>query len=79
MDGELSFTGDSLRAVARKAKTMRSGARGLRSILERAMLDVMYDIPSVDNVVEAVINEECINEETRPVLIYRGDAKKEAS
>jgi ATP-dependent Clp protease ATP-binding subunit ClpX len=80
MDGvELKFTGDSLRAVAKKAKTMRSGARGLRSILERAMLDVMYDIPSVDNVVEAVIDEECINEDKRPVLVYRNDAKKEAS
>ncbi len=80
MDGvELKFTGDSLRAVAKRAKTMRSGARGLRSILERAMLDVMYDIPSVDNVVEAVINEECINEDKRPVLVYRNDAKKEAS
>jgi ATP-dependent Clp protease ATP-binding subunit ClpX len=80
MDGvELKFTGESLRAVAKRAKTMRSGARGLRSILERAMLDVMYDIPSVDNVVEAVINEECINDDKRPVLVYRNDAKKEAS
>jgi ATP-dependent Clp protease ATP-binding subunit ClpX len=80
MDGvELKFTGESLRAVARRAKTMRSGARGLRSILERAMLDVMYEIPSVDNVLEAVINEECILEDIRPVLVYRGEPKKEAS
>ncbi|MBX7079186.1 MAG: ATP-dependent Clp protease ATP-binding subunit ClpX [Nannocystaceae bacterium] len=80
MDGvELTFTGDSLRAVAKRAKTMRSGARGLRSILERAMLEVMYDIPSIDNVAEAVISEECITEEKRPVLVYRNDAKKEAS
>ena len=80
MDGvELTFTGDSLRAVARKAKTMRSGARGLRSILERAMLDVMYDIPSVDNVAEAVISDEVITEDKRPVLVYRNEAKKEAS
>jgi ATP-dependent protease Clp ATPase subunit len=43
------------------------------------MLDVMYEIPSVDNVVEAVINEECIVEDTRPVLVYRGEPKKEAS
>jgi ATP-dependent Clp protease ATP-binding subunit ClpX len=75
----LKFTPDSLRAIAKRAKAQRSGARGLRSILERAMLDVMYEIPSVDNVAEVVVNEECILQDTRPVLVYRNDAKKEAS
>ena len=79
MDGvELKFTDDALVAVAKKAKTQRSGARGLRSILERAMLDVMYEIPSVDNIVEAVVNEECILEDKRPVVVYRNE-EKEAS
>jgi ATP-dependent Clp protease ATP-binding subunit ClpX len=79
MDGvELKFTEDALHAVARKAKMQRSGARGLRSILERAMLDVMYDIPSVDNIAETVINEECISDDKRPVIVY-ADEKKEAS
>jgi ATP-dependent Clp protease ATP-binding subunit ClpX len=80
MDGvELEFTDDALVAVARKAKNQRSGARGLRSILERAMLEVMYDIPSVDNIAECVINEECITDDKRPVIVYRSDEKKEAS
>jgi ATP-dependent Clp protease ATP-binding subunit ClpX len=77
MDGvELKFTDEALRAVARKAKKQRSGARGLRSILERAMLDVMYDIPSIDNIAETVINEECIADEKRPVIIYSNEAKE---
>jgi ATP-dependent Clp protease ATP-binding subunit ClpX len=80
MDGvELEFTDEALMAVARKAKNQRSGARGLRSILERAMLEVMYDIPSVDNIAECVINEECISDDKRPVIVYRNDEKKEAS
>jgi ATP-dependent Clp protease ATP-binding subunit ClpX len=79
MDGvELDFTDDALRAVAVKAKTQRSGARGLRSILERAMLEVMYEIPSVDNIAEVVVNEECIGEEKSPVIVYRNE-EKEAS
>ena len=80
MDGvDLKFTDDALVAVARKAKKQRSGARGLRSILERAMLEVMYDIPSVDNIAECVINEECIADDKRPVIVYRNEEKKEAS
>ena len=79
MDGvELKFTEEALAAVAKKAKLQRSGARGLRSILERAMLDVMYDIPSVDNIVEAVVNEECIRDDKPPVIVYRNE-EKEAS
>ncbi len=79
MDGvELTFTDDALSAVAKKAKQQRSGARGLRSILERAMLDVMYDIPSVDNIAEAVVNEECIADDKSPVIVYRNE-EKEAS
>ncbi|MCA9654668.1 MAG: ATP-dependent Clp protease ATP-binding subunit ClpX [Myxococcales bacterium] len=79
MDGvELKFTEGALAAVAKKAKTQKSGARGLRSILERAMLDVMYDIPSVDNIAETVVNEECILDDKPPVIVYRNE-EKEAS
>jgi len=78
MDGvELNFAEEALHAIARKAKEQRAGARGLRSILERAMLEVMYDIPSVDNIAEVHINPETINENKRPVLVY--EDKKEAS
>jgi len=77
MDGvELKFTEGALAAVAKKAKLQRSGARGLRSILEHAMLDVMYDIPSVGNIVETIINEECIVEDKSPVIVYRNETKE---
>ena len=79
MDGvELKFTDEALIAVAAKAKKQRSGARGLRSILENAMLDVMYDIPSVENISEVVVGEECITDDKRPTLVYDHE-KKEAS
>ena len=79
LDGvELKFTDDALVAVATKAKMQKSGARGLRSILERAMLDVMYDIPSVGNIVETIVNEECIVDKVAPVVVYRNE-EKEAS
>jgi len=77
-DVELKFTDEALVAVAAKAKKQRSGARGLRSILEKAMLEVMYDIPSVDNISEVLVGAECINEEKRPTLVYDHE-KKEAS
>ena len=77
-DVELKFTDEALVAVAIKAKKQRSGARGLRSILEKAMLEVMYDIPSVDNIAEVVVSEECITEDKRPTLVYSHE-KKEAS
>ncbi len=69
-DVTLTFTEEALRAVARRAKNQRSGARGLRSILEKAMLDVMYDIPSQDNVAEVHVDEECVTSGKRPVLVY---------
>jgi ATP-dependent Clp protease ATP-binding subunit ClpX len=78
MDGvELEFTDEALRAVATKAREQRAGARGLRSIIERAMLDVMYEIPSDDDIAEIHINEETILEGKQPVVVYQD--KKEAS
>ncbi|MCA9690377.1 MAG: AAA family ATPase, partial [Myxococcales bacterium] len=83
MDGvTLKFTESALRAVASKSREQKAGARGLRTILERSMLDVMYELPSVDNVREVVVNEESIAKNEQPVLVYESDdeaPKKEAS
>lgn len=71
MEGcEVEFREDALRAVARKAMDRKTGARGLRSILENALLDIMYDLPSMDNVTKVVIDEGVINNSSEPLLIY---------
>src|SRR3982075_3242700 len=70
MDGiELSFTKEALAAIAQRAQTRKTGARGLRSILEEVMLDVMYDLPSLTNVKKCIINKEVIDGLQTPVLI----------
>lgn len=66
----LKFTDGALVAVAKEALKRKTGARGLRSILENAMLDVMYDIPSQDRVQEVVINEDVIFNGSQPIIIY---------
>ncbi len=66
----LKFTDGALVAVAKEALKRKTGARGLRSILENAMLDVMYDIPSQDRVREVLINEDVIFKGTHPIIIY---------
>ena len=72
----LSFTEDALHAVAQKAIARKSGARGLRSVMEEAMLDVMYDLPSIENVEECIINEQVITEGEYPIILYKDDQKK---
>jgi ATP-dependent Clp protease ATP-binding subunit ClpX len=67
---DLKFTDGALVAVAKEALKRKTGARGLRSILENAMLDVMYDIPSQDRVREVVINEDVIFKGSQPIIIY---------
>ena len=76
-DCEVEFRDDALRAVARKAMDRKTGARGLRSILENALLDTMYDLPSLENVTKAVIDEGVINKTSEPLLIY-GQAEQSA-
>ncbi|MBC8207887.1 MAG: ATP-dependent Clp protease ATP-binding subunit ClpX [Desulfobulbaceae bacterium] len=66
----LSFTEGALAAIAQKALARKSGARGLRSVMEAAMLDVMYELPSRENVQECVINEQVINDGEYPVILY---------
>jgi ATP-dependent Clp protease ATP-binding subunit ClpX len=71
MDGvDLTFTKEALIAIAIKAQGRKTGARGLRSILEEVMLDVMYDLPSLQGVKRCVINKEVIDKGEQPTLIY---------
>lgn len=67
---KLTFTKDSLKAVAKKASERKTGARGLRSVLESILLDTMFELPSASNVVEVVVNEETIKKESVPLMIY---------
>src|ERR1700686_1798897 len=71
MDGvDLSFTKEALIAIAIKAQARKTGARGLRSILEEIMLDVMYDLPSLQGVKKCVINKEVVEKKEQPALVY---------
>lgn len=72
---ELEFRKDALIAIARKAMDRKTGARGLRSIVEGTLLNTMYDLPSVDNVAKVVIDESVISGESDPILIYSNDAQ----
>ncbi|HDK16654.1 MAG TPA: ATP-dependent Clp protease ATP-binding subunit ClpX [Nitrospirae bacterium] len=67
---KLSFTDDAVSAVAREAMRRKTGARGLRAILEDVMLDVMYEIPSRSGIKECVINGRVIDKKEKPVLVY---------
>ena len=69
-DVELDFRPDALDAVADKAMERKTGARGLRSIMESVLLETMYDIPSTDNVAKVVIDEAVIKGESAPLLVY---------
>jgi ATP-dependent Clp protease ATP-binding subunit ClpX len=77
MEGvKLDFTEDSLRAIAQAAIKRGTGARGLRAVLEEAMLDVMYEIPSRADVIGCTISRECIVGGAPPLLTYRGEREK---
>ncbi len=77
LDGvELRFTEGALRAVAREAIRRKTGARGLRAILEEAMLDLMYDLPSLEGVRECVVTEDVILRREKPILIYEKKAQE---
>jgi ATP-dependent Clp protease ATP-binding subunit ClpX len=75
MEGvELEIRQDALLAVARKALKRKTGARGLRTILESVLLDTMYDLPSMENVSKVVVDESVINHQTEPYVIYSNTA-----
>jgi ATP-dependent Clp protease ATP-binding subunit ClpX len=70
----LKFTNEALHAIAKNAIPRKSGARGLRAIMETIMLDIMYDIPSLNNVRECVIGEDVITRNESPLLLYENQA-----
>lgn len=76
---ELEFREDALRAIAHKAMERKTGARGLRSIVEGVLLDTMYDLPSAENVSKVVVDEHVIKGETQPIMIFDNPEKQAAS
>ena len=76
---ELEFRDSALTAVAQKAMERRTGARGLRSIMEGVLLDSMYKIPSEEHVSKVVIDETVINDDSEPLLIYETNEKKKVA
>ncbi|MEP7043854.1 MAG: ATP-dependent Clp protease ATP-binding subunit ClpX [Dokdonella sp.] len=80
MEGvELEFRPDALVAVAHKALKRKTGARGLRTILEQVLLDTMFDLPSLEHVSKVVVDEAVINGQAEPYLIYRGNMQTRAA
>ena len=80
MEGsELELRDDALHAIAKKAMERKTGARGLRTILENVLLDTMYDLPSKDDVAKVVIDASVIAGDNQPLLVYQGGDKKLAS
>ena len=78
MEGcQLELREDALRAISRKAKERRTGARGLRTILENILLDVMYDLPSMQNVSKVVVDEAVVKGEAKPFIVYENAEKRE--
>jgi ATP-dependent Clp protease ATP-binding subunit ClpX len=77
-NAQLTFTDDALTAIARRAIARKTGARGLRSILEDILLNTMFELPGMDGVEEVVVNEEAVNSDAAPLIIY-ADQKKEAT
>ncbi|UWQ15309.1 ATP-dependent Clp protease ATP-binding subunit ClpX [Aliiroseovarius sp. M344] len=78
-DAQLTFTEDALKAIAKRAIERKTGARGLRSIMEDILLDTMFDLPGLENVDEVVVNEEAVNSDAKPLIIYGEGVKEEVS
>ena len=72
----LKFEPEALRSIARKAIDRGSGARGLRAIIEELMLDLMFELPSRDDIVEVVITQECVDDKSAPILILEPDTQR---
>ncbi|AXC49509.1 ATP-dependent Clp protease ATP-binding subunit ClpX [Paracoccus suum] len=78
-DVKLTFTDDALRAIARRAIKRKTGARGLRSIMEDILLETMFELPGLDSVDEVVVNEEAVDNASGKPLLIHADSKREAS
>ncbi len=77
MDGvELEIRSSALSAIARKALARKTGARGLRSIMEQSLSDTMFDLPTLDGVAKVVLDEHTIDDESKPLLVYREQPSK---
>jgi ATP-dependent Clp protease ATP-binding subunit ClpX len=77
-NASLKFTDDALKAVSKKAIQRKTGARGLRSILENLLLHTMYELPDMENIEEVIVNEDTVNENKTPVYVF-ADKKKKSS
>lgn len=78
-DCELEVREDALRVIARKAMERKTGARGLRTILEHVLLDTMYELPSAENVEKVIVDEGAILGETTPFMVYSSEEKQRAN
>ncbi len=78
-DAQLTFTEDALTAIAKRAVARKTGARGLRSIMEDILLDTMFELPSLENVDEVVVNEEAVGPDAKPLIIYADHVQEGAS
>jgi ATP-dependent Clp protease ATP-binding subunit ClpX len=76
---ELEFREDALKAIAHKAMQRKTGARGLRSIVEGVLLDTMYELPSMDDACKVVVDEAVIKGESKPIIIYESQQDQAAS
>jgi ATP-dependent Clp protease ATP-binding subunit ClpX len=77
-DVQLEFRDDALRAIARKAIDRKTGARGLRTIIENVLLDTMYELPSMDDVSKVVVDEAVVRGDANPLIILEGSKDKVA-
>ncbi|MBQ3890861.1 MAG: ATP-dependent Clp protease ATP-binding subunit ClpX, partial [Lachnospiraceae bacterium] len=75
---ELEFEDDAVLAIAKKAMEQKTGARGLRSILENIMMDVMFKIPSDDTIIKCTITKECVTGNAEPITVRAGKGLKKA-
>jgi ATP-dependent Clp protease ATP-binding subunit ClpX len=79
MDGvELEIRPSALGAIARRALARKTGARGLRSIVEHVLIDTMFDLPTMDGVAKVVIDDHIVEDGGKPLLVYREQAKASA-
>ena len=76
---KLTFTEEALKSIANKAIKRKTGARALRSILEKILLNSMFDLPSLQSVEEVVVNEDAVDKDTEPLLIYSESSEEPAS
>ena len=80
MEGaELEFRTEALSAIAQRATERKTGARGLRSILEHVLLDTMYELPSMEHLDKVVIEKSVIEDSAKPLYIYEGTEPRTAS